>query len=291
MSVAKLFFVFLLFFSGLLHFVKSEAGADEGLVVVTGIAPYTYLAERIGGSRMRVRTFIDQSRDPHTFEPSPQNVHSLGEARLFFLSGLDFEKRLTEKIQKAYPSLVFVNLNEGLNLKGSVHKEEPGDNHGDFDQHVWLSPPILRKQAEVMASAFANKDPAGKEFYYGNLKVFQEELDIIVAGIAKKLKPFSGRTFYVFHPAFAHFGEAFGLHQKAVESGGRLPTPKSISTLIASARDQGARVIFVQPQFDQASARIVASSIAGKIVVLDPLAKDVLRNYAEIAEQLERAFQ
>ncbi len=276
------------------------AYAVGGFEVVSGIAPYTYLAERIGGSNVQARTLIEQGQDPHTFEPSPKQIMSLGSARIFFLSGLDFEERISGKIHKGFPALTFVDLSKDLVHghaagEGGHADHDEGDHydHGEgyCDQHLWLSPSLYRIQAERVAIAFAKEDPAHKDAYYRNLDKFQKELDLISARIAVQLKPFKGRSFFVFHPAFAHFGEAFGLHQKAVEAGGRRPTPKKIASLITAAKEEGVQIIFVQPQFDQASAQIVAASIRGTVVELDPLAKNVLGNFSVIAEQLERAFQ
>jgi zinc transport system substrate-binding protein len=259
---------------------------------MTGIAPYTYLAERIGGDNVRIGTLIKQSQDPHTFEPSPKQILSIGSARIFFLAGLDFEKHLSAKIQNSFPGLAFVDLSAGLVSEEEIDADEGGtEHHGDQDQHLWLSPKILKIQAERMAEAFSREDKKHTDVYYANLHAFQEELDRLTARIARQLQPFRGRTFFVFHPAFASFAEEFGLHQKAVETNNRMSSPKQIAALIDAAGKEGVKIIFVQPQFDQTSAKTIASSIGGAVVALDPLAKDVLNNFSVIADKLEGAFQ
>ena len=39
------------------------------------------------------------------------------------------------------------------------------------------------------------------------------------------LAPYRGHSFYVFHPGFGYFADAYGLRQEAVEAGGHSPTP------------------------------------------------------------------
>ena len=56
--------------------------------------------------------------------------------------------------------------------------------------------------------------------------------------------------------------------------------------LIDDAKRDGARVIFVQPQFDPSSARTVAESIGGRVESIDPLAADVLANLRVIAQTI-----
>ena len=61
--------------------------------------------------------------------------------------------------------------------------------------------------------------------------------------------------------------------------------------LIKRAKQEGARVIFVQPQFDQKSALAIARSIDGAVVPLDPLARDVLSNLETMAGLVEAALR
>ncbi|MFH1742105.1 MAG: zinc ABC transporter substrate-binding protein, partial [bacterium] len=105
------------------------------------------------------------------------------------------------------------------------------------------------------------------------------------------LKPYRGESFYVFHPAFGYFGDAYGLKQEAVELEGKAPTPRQLSTLIKKARTENVRIIFVQPQFDKKSAEAVSNSIDGAVVPMDPLAKDVLKNLEEMAMKVGKALK
>ena len=97
------------------------------------------------------------------------------------------------------------------------------------------------------------------------------------ARIAAALEPYRGQRFYVFHPAFGYFADAYGLRQEAVEAGGKVAHARSnFAALIQKAREDGVKIIFVQPQFDQRTAETVAEAIGGRVVPIDPLAKDVL---------------
>jgi zinc transport system substrate-binding protein len=51
------------------------------------------------------------------------------------------------------------------------------------------------------------------------------------------------------------------------------------------------KIVFVQPQFDQASAEILASSIGGAVLSMDPLAQDVVDNFSRMADTLEKALR
>ena len=59
---------------------------------------------------------------------------------------------------------------------------------------------------------------------------------------------------------------------------------------MASARADGVRIIFVQPQFDSKSADAVARAIDGVVVPMDPLARDVLKNLQDMATKIASAL-
>ena len=69
----------------------------------------------------------------------------------------------------------------------------------------------------------------------------------------------------------------------AIESEGVEPTALDVATVIARAREQGVRVVFVQPQFPRRSAEIVAREIDGRVMVVDPMAPDWFENLREVS--------
>jgi zinc transport system substrate-binding protein len=76
----------------------------------------------------------------------------------------------------------------------------------------------------------------------------------------------------------------------AIEIGGKEPGPKELSALIARARREKVRIIFVQPQFSRRSAEAIARAIGGAVVSIDDLARDYPAMLQGIADGLERAF-
>lgn len=141
-----------------------------------------------------------------------------------------------------------------------------------------------------MARALIATDPQNSGDYTANLEQLNRELDALDRKIATQLQPYAGATFFVFHPSFGYFAKRYGLHQEAVEVEGKSPTPKQLSSLIAEAKDDGVKVIFVQPQFDSRSSEVIAGAIGGEVVPLDALAEDVTGNLETIADRITTAL-
>ena len=162
---------------------------------------------------------------------------------------------------------------------------------GEPDPHVWLSPPLLKIMARNIAAALCRADPPHKADYRRNLAALLERLDALDRRIGRMLAPYRGRSFYVFHPGFGYFADAYGLHEEAIEAGGRSPTPKQLRALIEKAKADGVTTVFIQPQYAPESARRSPTpSAAGSLRSTD-WARDVIADIEDIAAKIEKACE
>jgi len=282
---------FLAFPGGATSTLAATTAATKMQIFVT-VPPQAFLAQKIGGDAVEVHTLVGKGRDPHTFEPTPRQAATLAGANLFFTVDIPFEKQLVVKVAASNPKLQIVDSTKGivrLPLREPDHKEAHSDN--EADPHLWLATDNLRVMAENMATALSTAMPERKEALHKNLASLQSEISALDRRLSTSLAPHRGKTFYVFHPAFGYFANAYGLKQKAVEISGKSPTPRQLTALIRQAREDRVHTIFVQPQFDSKSAETVAQAINGAVVPIDPLEQDVLHNLAAIAGAIEQALK
>lgn len=197
----------------------------------------------------------------------------LARAQLYLTIGMPFEVRLKEKLRRVSEHLRFVDITSGIAGPDETH----GHSH-DADPHVWLSPPLLRVLAENTAAALIEADPSRAEGYRERLTEFVRDIEEVHSRIGAILEPFRGSSFYVFHPDLGWFAEAYGLEQRAIQAEGKAPAPRQLHDLIRRAKADGARTIFVQPQFDTSSAEAVAAAVGAECIPFDPMEKDILRN-------------
>lgn len=272
--------------------------------VVVSILPQAYFVERIGGSRVDVEVLIQPGQSPHTYEPTPRQMAHLGRARVYFTTGLSFEKRFIDKIAGIYPDLRIVDTREGVPLRYFGEREAAHEPHdaeefqaheeeaaGAPDPHVWLDPALVKIQAATICRALSKVSPANAAVFDANLRKFLRDLDAVDADIRTTLAPFKGATVYVFHPAFGYFCNAYGLNQVAVEIEGKEPTPRQLAALITKAKKDNVKIIFVQPQFSKKAAEAVATAIGGIVRPIDQLSRDYLNNLTNIAQAIKSALE
>lgn len=295
----------------------AQAGKLEKPLVYVPVLPYEWLFERVGGDWIEVETIVGEGDDSHDYSPTPRQIARIAKANLIFSADLGFEGNFFVKLGDGVDAPKEISLLEGLDLlDGSCgecahgHGEEAAaeggeavaaggeatekhDEHHDHDHaelkdpHVWLSPKMLMQLADRAASVLKEfTDPAAAADIDANVAALKAELTALHDELTKALEPMKGETFYVYHGAFAYFAQAYGLEQKAIEVTGRRPSPKQLAGIAGQAKEDGVKVIFVQPQFDQSSAVSLAETIGGTVQELDPLEKDVIGNLRAIASAL-----
>jgi len=272
----------------------AKARPDEKpLEVFVSILPQQFFVESIGGKLVDAHVMVKAGQDPHTFEPMPRDVVALEKSKLYFEIKLPFEGPLLARIKAGHPNLIIVDTARGIagSETAAAHAEHEGEGPGEYDPHIWLSPALIKIQARNIAEALQKADSAHAGQYKANLEAFLKKLDATDERIKQMLAPFKGRSFFVFHPAFGRFAEAYGLKQEAVEVEGKTPAPRQLAEMIRKARADKAKVVFIQPQFDPRSARAIAEAIGGQVAPLDDLAKDVLKNLEDIAQKIRSSME
>jgi zinc transport system substrate-binding protein len=150
---------------------------------------------------------------------------------------------------------------------------------------------LVKIQAKTICEALTEEDPSHRAYYEANMKAFHRDLDQLDREIAHSLKDIKSRKFMVFHPAWGYFAHDYGLEQIPIEMEGKVPTAKSLHYVIEEAKEEEIKIIFVQKQFSKASAETVARAIGGRVVPMDPLARDYLSNIRQVADAFAGALR
>jgi zinc transport system substrate-binding protein len=289
----------------LLALCSASLAAAEPLPVFVSVLPIKTFVEKVGGEHVVVQAMVRPGHNPHTYDPTPQQIEALARAALYIRIGVPFEDAWMPRIRAANPDMRVLDARNGMAAGGVPHQEHADEQHparhgdgdhahwaaGGLDPHVWTSPPRVRKMAGAIRDTLAEIDPAHSQDFVRDFAAFDRELDGLDREIRALLAPVRNRSFLVFHPAWGHFAATYGLTQVAIEREGKEPGARALATLIDQARNTGARVIFVQPQLDRRLATQVARAIDGRLITVDPLAADYVDNLRQVARQFAEVMQ
>ncbi|ADV45893.1 metal ABC transporter solute-binding protein, Zn/Mn family [Nitratifractor salsuginis] len=265
------------------------------LDIVVSIVPEKYFVRQIAGPYADITVMVPPGSSPHSYEPKPSQMRSISDADLYFAIGVEFEKAWLPRFLSQNPNLRVIDLSKAVQKipmqSGHHHgKYEPTahrhENEG-LDPHIWLSVRNVEKMAPMIEKALESEDPGHASEYRKNLQAFEERLKALDRRIAAKLSHLPKRTaFMVVHPSWGYFARDYGLRQLPVQIEGKAPKPRQLMRLIDEAKRAKVRAIFVQPEFSDKSALVLAKELGIPVIKISPLSEDWEATLLKLAEAI-----
>ncbi len=268
----------------------------KGVTVLTSILPQAYLIERICGNHCNVVTIIPENQSPHTYSPSIHDMVKFSHAELFFSMNLLLEKRIIPKLMASNKTMHIVPTLPHLYLKDGHCNHTSHDDHaihdaGSSDPHFWLSPVKLAKAVPHIAKVLSQQLPAYAHVMELHAKQLLGDIQGLHHQVQKQLLPYKNKRFYVYHPSYAYFAEAYELEQVAIELHGKSPTSKEMGSLLMQMQRDHATTIFINQDTSSRSVSLIATTLGVRVVQINPLHKNVLNTIETIANQIYQSFQ
>lgn len=265
-------------------FLFLNAFADEKPTVLVSVAPHKFFVEKIAGDTVNVLLMVPAGASSHSYEPTPKQMVQAGKGEMWFLLGEAFEAKAIKALKSYNPNLTLVDMRQNLSLLADSCSHCGHHHHHGSDPHIWLSPQMAKIQAATIAQALISKYPQNEQLYRQNLEEFTKELDDLHTEITEILIPMNNRAFMVSHPAYAYFARDYGLTQLSIEFEGKDPTPKQLNKILSDAKNHHIKTIFVQYQYSNKAANLVAKELHANVVDLDPYSEDYFNSLLKIAK-------
>jgi len=256
---------------------STNTNSREPLDITVSIVPQEYFVEKVGGDRVEVNVMVQPGASPATYEPKPQQLKDLSQAKAYVSIGVPFEKAWMGKIQGANSQMRVIDSARGIGRMGN-------------DPHIWLSPPFAKVQAQNIYQGLVDIDPENQAIYRANLDQFLIEIDQLDRQIKQNLAGVKNRKFIVFHPSWSYFARNYDLEQVPIEVGGQEPSAAELGELIENARVANIKVIFAQPEFSTQSAKTIAQEIGGEVLLVTPLSPDWSNNLLRVSQTFAKVL-
>jgi zinc transport system substrate-binding protein len=273
-------------------FILSACGnttqkSEKPILTVT-LEPLRYFTEAIAGDNYEVVSMVPKGSSPESYDPTPQQLVNLSKSQAYFRIGyIGFEQAWMKKLEANCPNMKVYNTSKGIDLirdKGHWH----GDHfhEGGVEPHVWNSTQNALIIADNIYQALCELDSTHQEDYQKRLDVLKETIRQTDANVRTLLEN-ADSTFLIYHPALSYFARDYGLKQVSIEEGGKEPSPAQLKALIETCRNENVHTIFVQQEFDQRNAQLIANELGVNIVSINPLSYDWVKEMIRIAEALK----
>jgi len=267
------------------------------LSVFVSIEPQKYFVERVGGKYINVEVMVKQGQNPATYEPTPIQISRLGNSSAFFSIGVPFENAFLSKISSNLPDLNLVDTAKGIEKRKITEHDHEEDseieNHSEnelLDPHIWMSPVLVQKQAKIILDTLINLQPENTDYFTKNYNQFKTDLNEVHLELKESLLNIKGSTMFVYHPSFGYFADLYGLKQLAIEEAGKEPSPRILEAIIKEIISNNVKIIFVQPEFQSSSIKVITNATGAAVISVNPLSYDYLKNLRYIANTLGKSM-
>ena len=273
-------------------FILSACGnttqkSEKSILTVT-LEPLRYFTEAIAGDNYEVVSMVPKGSSPESYDPTPQQLVNLSKSQAYLRIGyIGFEQAWMKKLEANCPNMKVYDTSKGIDLirdKGHWH----GDHfhEGGVEPHVWNSTQNALIIADNIYQALCELDSTHQEDYQKRLDVLKQTIRQTDANV-RTLVENADSTFLIYHPALSYFARDYGLKQVSIEEGGKEPSPAQLKALIETCRNENVHTIFVQQEFDQRNAQLIAHELGVNIVSINPLSYDWVKEMIRIAEALK----
>jgi zinc transport system substrate-binding protein len=261
---------------------------DSLPVVLVSVAAYQDIVQEMAGNEIRVQSVVPAGVSFHTFEPTPGHVLSLSTATLWLTIGMPIEKTVLRALQSAGKLPVVVDLRAGLTL---IRDTECHCSEGGADTHIWTSPRMMKAQLTTIRDALISIFPTKKEGFDSRHLALQQRMDELIAYTDEKLSKETGKIIVIAHGAYDYLCRDYGIRQRALETGGKEATARSLHTLILEAKDKGVKTVFSLKQYPRKGIERVAEALDAKVIELDAYQPGYFAGIRYTAEALHLALE
>ena len=214
--------------------------------------------DAVGGDLIELRTLVGPGGDAHTFEPSPKDSVALIEADLIIENGVSFEPWLDDLYAASGSKATRVAAAQGLaslipaDPEAAESEAHEGEEHGEFDPHVWHDVQNMIVMVGVIQDALAEHDPANAGRYLEQAERYTDELRALDAEIMEQAAtlPENRRKLRTSHDTFGYFARRYGFEVVSTALGASTeesePTAAAIAALVNTIRASGVPAIFAE---------------------------------------------
>ena len=266
----------------------NTAQKSEKAIITVTIEPLRYFTEVIAGKNYQVVSMVPKGSSPESYDPTPQQLVNLSKSQAYFRIGhIGFEQAWMKKLEANCPDMKVYDTSKGIDLirdKGHWH----GDHfhEGGVEPHIWNSTQNALIIVDNIYQALCELDTTHQADYKYRLDSLKQSIRQTDAETRRLLEN-ADSTFLIYHPALSYFARDYGLKQISIEEGGKEPSPAQLKKLIETCRNENVHTIFVQQEFDQRNAQLIAHELGINIVSINPLSYDWTEEMLRTAKGLK----
>lgn len=195
----------------------ADGAQDEAPLSVYATTGYLADAVSVIAPDAEVTTMVGPGGDPHTYQPSTQDIQTIQNADLVLWNGLHLEAQMESQLRSLGDAQVAVGeeIDPELLLPWPDAGEEGEPMH---DPHIWNSPEAWSQAVDVIAETFSDHDPDQADAYQQRARDYRAEMETAAEEAAEATASIpEPRILVTGHDAFNYYGDTYDLEVHATD--------------------------------------------------------------------------
>ncbi len=243
------------------------AEAKDRPIVVASTTQIADFARQVAGDQAIVKSILAPGADPHTYQPTPNDVQIVLGADLCLENGLHLEGKSWMAALAGDAGKPLITTTDGITM---LSIEEGGEEIPD--PHAWFSPRNAAVYVNNIVAGLSRLDPDHTSDYEARAILFLQQLRVLDSWIREQIAkiPIERRILVTTHDAFNYFTSEYRLNASnnflsiapvgwstGAEVGAGI-TPERRRVVVNSIRESGAPAIFVETSINPKQIREIA---------------------------------
>ncbi|WP_308653468.1 metal ABC transporter substrate-binding protein [uncultured Anaerococcus sp.] len=243
--------------------------SEDKKTIYASFYPVAELVKMISGDKYDVKTIIETSEEPHSFELTSQAMKDLSKADLIAYNGAGMESFIDDLKDNVKDDDKFLDLSDGLTLLDS---SKEGSDMASINPHTWLSIKNAKVMVDNIYRKLSSMDPDNEKYYKDKLDEALAKFDDLDKKFSDELSKVKDREkyFVVSHAAFNYLADDYGLKQVAVTgiSPEEEPSAKDLKTIADFVKEKNIKTIFFEGKATPKVAETLAKNTGTKTSTL-----------------------
>ncbi len=256
---------------------SNAPAVDTGkLNVVATTSIVADVVANIGGEHVDVQILLPIGTDPHSFEPTPQDIAKVADADIVFANGAGLEAFIDHLLESADATDKIVEVSEGIMLlehpdldagnDADGHEEEMGD------PHTWVDPNNVMVWVLNIETALREADPTNAEAYAANAAAYRAQLEEMDVWIREQIAqiPEENRKIITDHSQLGYYVDEYDLKMEGAIIPGYSslsePSAQELAAIEDAIRETGVKAVFVGNTVNSNLAERVSEDTGVKLV-------------------------
>lgn len=257
---------------------QSAVPQEDAVTIVATTTILGDVVSQVAGNQANVITLLPYGADPHSFQPTPQDIALITNAELIFINGLGLESFLTTILENTNNRSRIVSVSEGIApisaTEGHAEDGKISIDEPEQDPHVWMDPNNVITWVNNIEKSLSEIDSDHTDEYASNANAYRQKLRDLDKWIREQTSSITdeNRELVTDHQNFAYFASQYGFKQVGAVIPGYStisePSAQELAALEDSIHSLNVKAIFVGDTVNSTLSEQIAADTGVQIIFL-----------------------